>query len=68
MKVIIAYVSAFCVLLIVGTTAIFKEKLDRIKSYGSSISINSLAISMEGINTHEFNRQHQPYLDYLSQK
>ena len=46
MKVIIAYVSAFCVLLIVGTTAIFKEKLDRIKSY-SYATINSLAISME---------------------
>ena len=67
MKVIIAYVSAFCILLIVGTTAIFKEKLDRIKSYGPA-TINSLAISMEGINTHEFNRQHQPYLDFLSQK
>ena len=67
MKLLITYVTTFCFLLIVATTLVFREKIDRVHHYGPSI-IKSLALSMEGIDTDEFNRQHQPYLDYLGQK
>ena len=67
MKNLIAIVSLFCLLLISLTTLAFWKNIKRVNSHSSGV-IQSLAISMKGIDTHEFNRQHQPYLDYLSQK
>ena len=67
MKPLILMTSSACIVLMIVATLFFKGPLERIKRH-SSITVKSLAFAMEGIDTHEFNRQHQPYLDYLSQK
>ena len=67
MKPLIIYVTGLCLILITGTTFAFLDEIKRINKHTPS-AVQSLASSMQGIDTHQFNEQHQPYLDYLSQK